>query len=140
MKILLTALALLTASVAHAQQVFVEFRWDQPDSTVGSLAEGGAVVGRMAIPDGWIKDYEVEIAAGADTTVFGLVSAPASIAAEGLAVVPVNFNVPTAVRVRAIDRDGRVSEYSEWSLTFTVDPGPTVPPGRPRAARVFLGG
>jgi len=140
MKLLVLLLALLMATVATAQQVFVEFRWDQPDSTVGSLTDDGRVIGRMLIPDGWIENYEIQIAAGADTTIFGLAAAPLSIAAEGVAVIPVDFNVPTAMRVRAIDKDGRISEYSPWSMTFTVDPGPSMPPGQPRATRVFLGG
>lgn len=140
MKILILLLATLLASPVVAQPLFVEYNWTQPDSTVGSTLESGEVVGRMAIPDGWIASYEVMLAAGKDTTLYGLVDAPATIAELGRAVVPVAFSQPTSIRVRAIDKDGRVSDFGEWSDPFTVDPGKPVPPGKPSVLRVFLGG
>lgn len=140
MKALILLLALLTAGLASAQEVFVEYNWVQPDSTVGSTLETGEVVGKMAIPDGWIVSYEIMIAAKNDTTMYGTVDAPALIADLGRAVVPVHFNKPTSIRVRAIDIDGRVSDFGEWSDAFTVDPGKPVKPGKPNVFRVFLGG
>lgn len=141
MKTLILALLIaLLASTVCAQTVMVEYRWAQPDSTMGSLTETGAVVGKMKIPDGWLSHYFIEVKAGSNTTTIGPVEAPASISAEGVAVVPVSFNTPTTVRVKAVDKEGRESAYGAWSLTFTVDPGPPVPPGQPFVARVYLGG
>lgn len=140
MKTLTLLLATLLASTAAAQQVFVEYNWTQPDSTVGSTVEGGQVVGKMAIPDGWIASYEIMVAADTDTTIYGTIDAPVAIAELGRAVIPIQFNKATSVRVRAIDQDGRVSDFGEWSDPFTVDPGKPVPPGKPNVLRVFLGG
>ena len=133
-------LIMLVASLACGQTSNVEFRWTQPDSSMGTLMPDETYCCKRAIPDGDIAKYEIFIATPADTMYWGFVDAPTVIAEDATAIVPFEMLVPSSIAVRAVDVRGRTGPMSSWSDVFTVDPGEPGAGGKPYPIRVYFGG
>ncbi|MHA1859139.1 MAG: hypothetical protein ACTSUU_06810 [Candidatus Thorarchaeota archaeon] len=132
---LLLVLILLIPTLALSQ-TYVEFTWQQPDSTMGVPPD----LPPQATKDGSITKYEIFKATPTDTLYYGEVPAPFAVADSVLASVEFEMDVPTSITVRAVDLQGRAGPMSEWSTAFTVEPGPPGEATKPEPIRVHFGG
>lgn len=138
--VLFALIILLLAASASAQSVVLKYSWVQPDSTVGTESpDTGNIVGRMAIPDGWIVQYNIQYYADNDTIDWGHVAAPHAVADTAHAYMDMPINKTVAMRVQSQIEDGRTSAWSEWSNPFFVDPGPPEAAEKPRLTRIIIG-
>ena len=137
--LLLALIVALTPSIIFAQTL-VEFQWDQPDSTTGTFQHDGTICCKSPIPDGDISHYEIFTATPTDTLYYGEVPAPTDISTPTTALVPLQMLVPTSIRVRAVDIRSNVGPFSDYSVTFTVDPGPPGVTPTPAPIGVYFGG
>lgn len=136
MKVLLILLILLVAIPVYSQ-TYVEFKWDQPDSTMGNPDQE---IPPTAMPDGYILKYEIFKATPTDTLYYGEVPAPFALADSVVATVEFELFVPSSIQVRALDQQNRPGPMSEWSDPFTVEPGPPGEATKPEPIRVIFGG
>jgi hypothetical protein len=121
-------------------QTLVEFTWDQPDSTGGTVQPDSTLCCKIAIPDGGLDHYEVFTATATDTLYWGEVPALYTIAEPVVALIPFELYVEMSIAVRAFDIRGVGGPMSGWSDAFTVDPGPPGAPNTPVPIKVFFGG
>lgn len=126
-KLMLILLILLLALPALAQgdRATIRFAWTQP-----AFTQGG-----QPTQNGWLKEYDIFLAAGGDTVFYGVAPAPVAVADSAQAYVNLVIGEPSAIRVRARDKWDQVGPFSEWSDVTVVIPEPPIAPGRPAAIR-----
>ncbi len=137
MKTLTTLLILLLATTALAQApAFVEYQWSQPTMTQGNPALN---IPPIPTPAGSLDKYEVWRATPSDTTFVGFTPAVSPYTTDIQYAVAVDWNVPTTIRVRALDVQGRAGPWSLWADVLTVEPGAPGQTAKPEPVRVYFG-